>query len=217
MQTLLTYVTSIDRGAELTIIAAAGSNPHYGLLGISRPRKPQAILSISSHTFVAVEDPSYEIQNSTWDRRAWTFQEALLSRRRLVFTDSQFYFQCLRMHCTEGIEHSHTLVYGALRDEMRAFPRRGMGHQAPDIDNRLRVLQATALFQCGYPERSVRNPPNLHPDASWRIQGVRGPFLRHPNRGAKRGFTWHHLRQCKSIVCIGPGLDDKHGLSLHLA
>jgi hypothetical protein len=77
MQTLLTYVTSIDRGAELTIIAAAGSNPHYGLLGISRPRKPQAILSISSHTFVAVEDPSYEIQNSTWDRRAWTFQEAL--------------------------------------------------------------------------------------------------------------------------------------------
>jgi hypothetical protein len=138
MQTLLTYVISIDRGAELTSIAAAGSNLHYGLPGISRPQKPQATLSVGSHTFVAVEHPSYEIQNSTWDRRAWTFQEALLSRRRLVFTDSQVYFQCLRMHCTEGIEHSHTLVYGALRDDMRAFPRRGIGHQAPDIYNRLK-------------------------------------------------------------------------------
>ena len=40
--------------------------------------------------------PSVEIatQLSPWSTRAWTFQEHLLSRRRMYFTGTQLYFQC---------------------------------------------------------------------------------------------------------------------------
>ncbi|KAL9096757.1 MAG: hypothetical protein Q9165_001245 [Trypethelium subeluteriae] len=34
------------------------------------------------------------VLNIPWNNRAWTFQEKLLSKRRLYFTASQFYFQC---------------------------------------------------------------------------------------------------------------------------
>ena len=38
--------------------------------------------------------PEISIQASTWNTRAWTFQERLLSKRCLIFVDSRVYFQC---------------------------------------------------------------------------------------------------------------------------
>jgi hypothetical protein len=35
------------------------------------------------------------------EHRGWTYQEALLSRRRLCFTDEQVYFECESMYCYE--------------------------------------------------------------------------------------------------------------------
>jgi hypothetical protein len=90
------------RGLELTIIAAAGSDPHYGLPGVSRTRNVQTTFTVANHVFVAMEDPGLEIRTSHWNTRGWTYQEALLSRRRLVFTDTQIYFQCRTSHHVEG-------------------------------------------------------------------------------------------------------------------
>jgi len=76
----------IYMNAELTIIAAAGSDPHYGLPGVGyQKRKPQFLTRcarIGNHFLITTADaPTAATQRSTWNTRGWTFQEALLSRR----------------------------------------------------------------------------------------------------------------------------------------
>lgn len=98
---------AIFADAELVLIAGAGNNPEYGLPGIrSRARKPQPSTALGKHLLVsALGDPRLLTKNSKWINRGWTYQEAVLARRRLGFTDEQMYFTCDRMG---GIE-SHDL------------------------------------------------------------------------------------------------------------
>ncbi|KAH8778471.1 heterokaryon incompatibility protein-domain-containing protein, partial [Diaporthe sp. PMI_573] len=85
----------IYRGAEVTIVAAAGESPEYGLPGVSRKMSIPPRLKIGNQKFACIPpDPQLLIESSTWSSRGWTYQEGLLSRRRLVFTDQQSYFQC---------------------------------------------------------------------------------------------------------------------------
>ncbi|KAK3492229.1 heterokaryon incompatibility protein-domain-containing protein [Neurospora hispaniola] len=75
----------------LTIIAAAGDEPEYGLPGCKS----------TTRFLVLYESPTDHITNSKWNTRGWTYQEGLLSKRRLVFTDLMVYFQCQEMHGDE--------------------------------------------------------------------------------------------------------------------
>ncbi|KAK4163956.1 heterokaryon incompatibility protein-domain-containing protein [Cladorrhinum sp. PSN259] len=91
--------------AVLTIIAAAGNCSSYGLPGVrNTPRSalpPQ--ITVGYHVLVAAStDIGHELERSKWNTRGWTYQEALLSRRCLVFTDTQVYFQCKSMSCLES-------------------------------------------------------------------------------------------------------------------
>ena len=43
---------------------------------------------------VPFDTVSLATRTSRWDTRAWTYQEALLSKRKLYFTECQVYFQC---------------------------------------------------------------------------------------------------------------------------
>lgn len=131
--TVLTH--SLDDGAELTIIAASGSDPNYGLPGVSCPRKSLPILTIQNHIFVAMEEPKTEIDNSRWNTRAWTYQEGLLSRRRLVFTDTQTYFQCRTEHFVEGLDCR--AVWRHSIPSFQAFPERGIGTNVLGVFDRL--------------------------------------------------------------------------------
>ncbi|KAH7065872.1 heterokaryon incompatibility protein-domain-containing protein [Paraphoma chrysanthemicola] len=92
----------IYQGAELTIIAASSDKPSDGLPGISGAREQRATLVVGNHVFMSVRNARKEIELSRWNTRGWTYQEAMLSVRRLVFTNSQVYFQCcsgFRMEC----------------------------------------------------------------------------------------------------------------------
>lgn len=95
----------IYRNAELTIIAAAGSSAEYGLPGVGyRPRSIRQVVKVGNIEIVpTMKHPHAAIQSSTWSKRAWTFQEGILSRRRLVFTDDQMYFECDGMNCHESV------------------------------------------------------------------------------------------------------------------
>jgi hypothetical protein len=107
---LITNMGAVYRGATLTIIAAAGDNPHSGLPGINgTPRRSQYSHSVGTpgQQIISLEVPEYDIQDSVWNTRGWTFQELVLSRRRLIFTRSQMYFQCKNMHRLENLPSGH--------------------------------------------------------------------------------------------------------------
>ncbi|KAK3381818.1 heterokaryon incompatibility protein-domain-containing protein [Podospora didyma] len=82
--------------AYFTICAADGDSSDAGLLSLDpsemdRPRR--ATITPDLRLLVSKESESI-IEASEWNRRAWTFQERILSRRCIVFVGRRVYFQC---------------------------------------------------------------------------------------------------------------------------
>ncbi|KAG5763050.1 hypothetical protein H9Q72_008843 [Fusarium xylarioides] len=86
--------------ALFTILAACGEDSTSGLAGLpSNPRdvfQRQVKVSSSGLHITPLVTLSEEdtLQFSTWNTRGWTFQERLLSRRSLIFTNKQVYWCC---------------------------------------------------------------------------------------------------------------------------
>ncbi len=170
---------NIYRGAEITIIAVAGTDPHYGLPGVhpNRPRMPQVKISFRGHNLLSTgRGLRFLLEQSEWARRGWTLQEGLLSRRRLLFTDEQVFFECDQFHCCESIDllplnrheqilgvsklkykkpelspyhssdRSSSSIYGILDDYMK----RQLSHDH-DILNAIRGI--LAYFEEEYPQK----------------------------------------------------------------
>lgn len=56
------------------------------------------------HLAVSFDTVSEVLNTSRWNTRAWTYEESLLSKRRLYFTGCQVYFQCsCSVFCEDGI------------------------------------------------------------------------------------------------------------------
>lgn len=122
--------------AFLTICAADGDDFQTGL----RAMNPES-RSASQHieecapglSLMLRELPETIISVSTWNTRAWTFQEVLLSRRSLIFADGRAFFQCRSNAVSEdvvavkkGAGWSLDLVQ-ALPQILRELPYRGFG------------------------------------------------------------------------------------------
>jgi hypothetical protein len=91
--------------AQLTIIAAAGNDPSYGLPGVgSRSRSSERHVCIGKTKLVQLMRPGSDFPKSSWWKRAWTYQEGVLSQRKLVFTDHQVYYVCNRLSTAESLK-----------------------------------------------------------------------------------------------------------------
>lgn len=98
------HMDLIYRFAELTIIAAAGEDCWHGLPGVRgcpRDVLNPFILDLGDGrpalTFGTLNCPPLvegHWRSGKWHTRGWTFQEAHMSRRRLVFSDTQMHFEC---------------------------------------------------------------------------------------------------------------------------
>lgn len=108
-------ISQMDRiytSAFLTIVSACSvaewsDNPHSGL---PRYREhtggaQQKIESVQTlRLAVPFDTLSYPLESSRWSTRAWTYEEGLLSRRILYFTEDQVYFQCsCSVFCEDGV------------------------------------------------------------------------------------------------------------------
>jgi len=91
--------------ADLTLVAGAGADANYGLPGVGkRERRSQGKTNVGSITLLQIfPHTSFTIHSSVWASRGWTYQEGVLSRRRLIFTDDQVSFLCNFMHCSETL------------------------------------------------------------------------------------------------------------------
>ncbi|EWZ97313.1 hypothetical protein NW765_004308 [Fusarium oxysporum] len=81
--------------ATITIFAVAGPRSDYGIPGISKPRVGSTREHINGKELVVVPPQIMtEIKSSVWQTRAWTWQEDVLSTRKLYLTETQWILQC---------------------------------------------------------------------------------------------------------------------------
>jgi hypothetical protein len=129
IQYLISAMASIYSNAEFTIVAATGTGSNDGLPGVrSNPRPPQPnyLLESGSMLVSTLQDPRLQIAQSKWYERGWTYQESILSNRRLVFTKSQVYWECRCMAVHESIQLPLNLVHGRLGRSMADFMLSGI-------------------------------------------------------------------------------------------
>jgi hypothetical protein len=112
-------------GHASATICALAAHPHIGLPGISHSRPTSESFRSQGITYYPVPEPEFLqriLQSSAWNSRGWTFQEAILSRRCLVFTDEQVSLVCRTSHQAELISQlapnmlwgSHISIYVAI-------------------------------------------------------------------------------------------------------
>lgn len=99
-------MASIYANASVTIIAAGGDNADFGLRGlrgVSLPRTlTQKIYKIGGREIIHhIPENRY---STVWYTRAWTFQEHVFSRRRLIFQDNTVRWECDNAAWTEEVD-----------------------------------------------------------------------------------------------------------------
>ncbi|RSL80302.1 hypothetical protein CEP51_006679 [Fusarium floridanum] len=105
-QEQLRHMHTVYANAEVTLVDAAGEGTSTGLLGApGRPRVQQPGALIKGHALVCIPpDPTYHIRSgTTWATRGWTYQEGLVSRRRLFFSKYEMSYECRDMLCREAL------------------------------------------------------------------------------------------------------------------
>ena len=114
--------------AVITIIAAAGDSAWHGLPGVSSTlRRTQPHAMVRGRLLASTMGTSTDtIGSSRWATRAWTYQEAALSKRRLIFTEEQVFFECKDMSCCEDrVVPLDLLNYKDFEDGFRSMVQQG--------------------------------------------------------------------------------------------
>jgi hypothetical protein len=150
----------IYKAAEITIIAAAGEDEDFGLPGVGSTRRiPQPTATIGDITiFSTMKDPRMSIVWSKWRTRGWTYQEAVLSPRRLVFNEEQTYFECNTVNCQESIAVDLDLFSSKDADRCRhsgLFSGRSRGFCGGGEKSPLIGLETYQEHVCNYSKRDL--------------------------------------------------------------
>lgn len=92
--------------SAFTVFAAGGTSVRDPLPGIrpgTRDPQQQVVKAQGLHFAVPLTFLSEAITSSVWNQRGWTYQELMLSRRRIFFTAHQVHFECRADMWCEGV------------------------------------------------------------------------------------------------------------------
>ncbi|KAI9644823.1 hypothetical protein NHQ30_006850 [Ciborinia camelliae] len=102
-------MSKVYGSAVCTIVAGTGSNAWAGLNGAGNepiPRSPKQYCAKVQGLNLITTQKHYQTwkHGTIWETRGWTFQEMVLSKRLMIFTDSQVFFQCKKsLWCEDTI------------------------------------------------------------------------------------------------------------------
>jgi len=86
------------------------------------PNKIEGELTLVS----TMQEPRTTIRNSAWATRGWTYQEGVLSNRRLVFTEEQVYWECSAMAVCESVKLPLNILRDPSSDQMADYMLSGI-------------------------------------------------------------------------------------------
>lgn len=142
--------------AHLTICAADGSDAWLGLkaLDSSGHSTTQHIEECAPGVRLMVSQLAETgINSSVWNTRAWTFQERLLSKRCLIFTEGRVFFQC----------HSATMSEDLVSESHGAGWSLDLAKALPQILHELRRRPIRVYMNCmsRYSERQLTQAKDI--------------------------------------------------------
>ena len=103
---LIKDMDTVYARATLTIVAAEGEHANSGLPGIhpnSRCAPETFNVGVDFSLLIAPAPVGGTLLHCPWSKRAWTFQECVLSARQLVFTHSTVHFVCCSTTWSEDV------------------------------------------------------------------------------------------------------------------
>ncbi|KAJ0119733.1 C6 transcription factor [Diaporthe amygdali] len=111
------FMDKVYANSFVTICAVSSTNCQEGYLHRDGTQIPMCIIGLGSQDMtppscliqalpiISHGDPyrplTHELQSSTWNRRAWTYQENALSTRCIFFCHSGVHFPCSNFECSE--------------------------------------------------------------------------------------------------------------------
>jgi hypothetical protein len=130
--------------------------------------------------------------------RGWTYQEGVLSRRRLVFTDEQVYYECAGMYCYESLNVPLSDLH--TKDGQQFQSQYCEGYLDTGIfPNRFGESPFEAIHRINqYSNRSLSDPSDI-------LRGLLG-ILRALEQGR------HKIRHVMGVPIL-PGYPDWHSLT----
>ena len=160
-------MSNIYEGAYMTIIAMSGTSANAGLarVGPTSTVHHQVQFTTKSGTVLGIGPTlSYLIAQLPWAKRAWTFQEAILSPRCLYITEFQAYFECNSIQCCESLDNSQLSSYQETQEAKdkygQVFTKTGDGElrnpffSGQDTNQRERLLRYCTLVE-QYKQRAL--------------------------------------------------------------
>lgn len=148
---------AVYRGAALTIVAASGAHSEHGLPGSRRIHRRLGTYSLNESSrssssssseacYLYINEAHAELSELVWSTRGWTYQEGLLSRHRLVFTETQAVFQCCHHHPPQhGDNNKNNSMIARAGDvfyRIEEYTRRRLTYPSDSLRAFLGVLRA---------------------------------------------------------------------------
>ena len=135
----LNAMGSIYANAYFTIVAADGHHADHGLRGLGNGSQDRSVgCNIIRFPFetdvVAHRDRAWYPEDSPWKSRAWTFQEALFSRRVMIFNGTVSWF------CRAAVWEEHVndptedVAYSSVANPATSVPFAARSPTWPDLD-----------------------------------------------------------------------------------